>query len=57
MPRDSGGNYSLPAGNPVVSGTTIDSSWANNPVPDLGTAVQSSLDRSGRGAMLAALKA
>ena len=57
MPRDSGGNYSLPAGNPVVSGTTIDSSWANNTLPDLGTEVQSSLDRSGRGAMLAALKA
>lgn len=56
MPRDSSGNYSLPAGNPVVSGTTIASTWANPTMSDLGTEIQNSLDRQGRGGMTAALK-
>jgi hypothetical protein len=52
MPRDASGNYTLPAGNPVVTGTTIDSSWANNTMDDLATAMQDSLSRSGDGGML-----
>jgi hypothetical protein len=54
--RNSGGTYSLPSGNPVVSGTTITSSWANTTLGDLGTEMTNSLDRSGRGAMLQPLQ-
>lgn len=55
MPRNSGGTYSLPAGQPVVSGTTIASSPFNTLTSDLASEVTDSLDRSGKGAMLAAL--
>lgn len=56
MPRNSSGTYSLPAGNPVVSGTLIETNWANPTMSDLGTALTDSLDRFGRGGMLAQLK-
>ncbi len=56
MPRNSSGNYTPPAGNPVVTDTTITSTWANALVSDLGAQITSSLDRSGRGGMLAPLK-
>lgn len=56
MPRNSGGTYSLPAGNPVVTGTTISSVWANTTLSDLATAMTDSLSRSGDGAMLAPLE-
>ena len=52
MPRDASGNYTLPAGNPVQSGTTITSIWANATMPDLGAALTDSLSRSGQGGML-----
>lgn len=35
MPRDSGGTFTLVSGNPVVSGTLIESNWANTTMPDL----------------------
>jgi hypothetical protein len=54
--RNSSGTFSLPAGNPVVSGTTVSSSWANTTLSDISTELTSSLDRSGRGAMLAPLQ-
>lgn len=54
--RNSSGTYSLPSGNPVISGTTITSGWANSTLSDIGTELTNSLDRSGRGAMLAPLK-
>ena len=57
MPRNSSGTYTLPAGNPVVTGTTISSAWANSTLSDLGTALTDSLSRSGDGAMLAPLEA
>ena len=53
MPRDSAGNYTLPAGNPVSSGEVISATWANTTMDDLGDAVAASLDRYGRGGMLA----
>jgi len=53
MPRDAAGSYSLVAGNPVLSGTVISSSWANNTLNDVSTALTDSLDRYGRGGMLA----
>lgn len=56
MPRDSSGNYTLPAGNPVVTGTTISSSWGNATMGDIATEITDSLDRSGKGGMLAILK-
>lgn len=54
--RNSSGTYSLPSGNPVVTGTTISSTWANTTLGDLGTELTNSLDRNGRGAMLAPLQ-
>ena len=56
MPRNASGNYTLPAGNPVVTNTTIDTGWANGTMSDLAGEVTNSLDRNGRGGMLAALK-
>lgn len=52
MPRDSSGQMTLTSGNPVVSGTTIDSSWANTTVADLAAEIEDSLSRSGKGGML-----
>jgi hypothetical protein len=53
--RNSSGTYSLPSGNPVVSGTTISSTWANNTLSDIRTEITDSLSRSNKGGMLAAL--
>jgi hypothetical protein len=50
MPRDVSGNYTLPAGNPVVTGTLIASSWANTTLNDVATAMTNSLDRTGTSA-------
>lgn len=55
MPRNSSGTYTLPAGNPVVTGTTISSTWANTTLSDLSSEMTDSLDRSGKGGMLAPL--
>lgn len=55
MSRNSAGTYTLPAGNPVVSGTTITPTWANTTLSDLATELTNSLDRAGRGAMTAPL--
>lgn len=57
MPRDSNGTYTLPSGNPVVSGTTIASSWANTTLSDVGTALTGSLSRAGEGGMTGQFKA
>jgi hypothetical protein len=54
--RNSSGTYSLASGNPVVSGTTISSVWANNTLSDLGSEITDSLSRSGKGPMLAPLQ-
>lgn len=56
MPRNSGGTYSLPAGNPVVTNTTIASAWGNGTMSDLATALTESLSRNGQGGMLAQLR-
>ncbi len=47
MPFNGSGIYSLPAGNPVVTGTTISSSWANSTLSDIGTALTACLTKSG----------
>jgi hypothetical protein len=53
MPRNSSGVYTLVAGNPVASGETIASDWANTTLADIQQALTDSLDRLGRGGMLA----
>lgn len=57
MPRSGSGTYSLPSGNPVVTGTTIEATWANNTLSDIATAMTDSLSRSGQGGMTAAFRA
>lgn len=56
MSRNGSGTYTLPSGNPVVSGTLIESGWANTTLADLATAMTDSLSRSGQGGMTAALR-
>lgn len=56
MARDSSGNYSLPSGNPVATGTTIDSTVHNNTTTDIASELTDSLSRSGKGSMSAVLK-
>ncbi|NBW17403.1 MAG: hypothetical protein EBR82_56425, partial [Caulobacteraceae bacterium] len=53
MPRNASGTYSLPAGNPVVPGATIQASWANTTMDDLANEITNSLSRTGAGGMLA----
>lgn len=57
MSRNSSGNYTLPTGNPVLTGTTVSTVWANATLGDLAAEMTDSLNRSGKGAMLAPLKA
>jgi hypothetical protein len=57
MPRDSSGVYTLAAGNPVVTGTVISSSWANPTMNDIAEALTDSLSRTGNGGMLVPFKA
>jgi hypothetical protein len=54
--RNASGSYSLPSGNPVVAGTAITASHMNTTLADIGTELTNSLDRSGRGAMVAPLQ-
>lgn len=56
MSRNGSGTYTLPSGNPVVSGTLIEASWANTTLSDLASAMTDSLSRSGQGGMTAALR-
>jgi hypothetical protein len=56
MSRNAGGTYSLPAGNPVVTNTTITVTWGNSTCSDIGAEITNSLDRYGRGGMLAPLQ-
>jgi len=57
MPRNGSGVYSLPsATNPVVTATTITSTWANSTLTDVGDALTGSLARDGSGGMTGALR-
>lgn len=55
MPRGPNGDYTLPPGNPVITGTIIESNWANPTMADLGNEMTDSLSRTGQGGMLAPL--
>lgn len=48
MSRNGSGTYSLPAGNPVVTGTTIASTWANNTMNDIASALTGSVAADGQ---------
>ena len=56
MSRNSSGTYTLPVGNPVVSGTVIEANWANTTNDDIAAALTDSLSRSGKGSMSASLR-
>lgn len=57
MPRNSSGTFSLyTPGNPVVTNTVISSTWANNTLADLASALTDSLSRTGDGGMQAPLE-
>ena len=51
MPRNGSGTYALPAGNPVTTGTTISSTWANNSLSDLASAITQSVSKDGQTTM------
>ena len=48
MSRNGSGVYTLPAGNPVVTGTIISTSWANNTMNDLASAMTDSVAADGQ---------
>jgi hypothetical protein len=51
MSRNGSGTYTLPAGNPVVTGTTIASTWANNTLSDIASTLTDSVAADGQTAM------
>ena len=55
MSRNGSGVYSLPPLNPVVTGTTISSAWANNTMNDLAAALTDSVAADGQTPMTGAL--
>ena len=48
MSRNGSGTYSLPAGNPVVTGTTISSAWANTTLTDIAASLTGSVAADGQ---------
>jgi hypothetical protein len=48
MSRNGSGVYTLPAGNPVVTGTTISSTWANSTLTNIASALTDSLAADGQ---------
>jgi hypothetical protein len=56
MSRNGSGTYTLPAGNPVVTGTTISSTWANNTLTDLASAMTGSVAADGQTPITGALQ-
>jgi hypothetical protein len=55
MSRNGSGTYSLPAGNPVVTGTTITSTWANSTLTDIASALTQSVSADGQTPMTGSL--
>jgi len=48
MSRNGSGQYNLPAGNPVVTGTTISSTWANTTLTDIANSLTQSIAADGQ---------
>jgi hypothetical protein len=55
MSRNGTGTYSLPAGNPVVTGTAISSSTMNTTLSDIASALTASIANDGQTALVANL--
>ena len=55
MSRNGSGTYTLPAGNPVVSGTTITTTWANTTLTDIANSLTGSVAADGQTPMTGAL--
>jgi hypothetical protein len=55
MSRNGSGVYSLVAGNPVVSGTTITTTWANSTLTDIASALTGSVAADGQTPMSGSL--
>ena len=55
MSRNGSGTYVLPVGNPVVTGTTITSNWANTTLSDIATALTGSVAADGQTPMVGPL--
>lgn len=53
MPYSGAGVFSLVAGNPVVTGTTISSTWANNTLSDIATGLSTAVCRDGQSTITA----
>lgn len=51
MPRNGSGTFNLVAGNPVTTGSLIQSTWGNNTLSDIASALTGSLSRDGQAAM------
>jgi len=51
MSRNGSGTYNLPAGNPVVTNTTISSTWANSTLSDIASALTGSIASDGQTTM------
>lgn len=51
MPRNGSGTYTLPAGNPVVTGTTISSTTQNTTMSDIAAALTNSVSKDGQTTM------
>lgn len=55
MSRNGSGVYNLPSGNPVVSGTTITTTWANTTLNDIASALTGSVSADGQTPMSGSL--
>lgn len=55
MPRNGAGTATPPAGNPVVAGTAISTTWGNNTVNDVYSELTNSIPRDGQAAPTANL--
>lgn len=55
MSRNGSGTYTLPAGNPVVTGTTITTTWANTTLSDIASSLTGSVAADGQTPMTGSL--
>jgi len=51
MARNGSGSFSLTAGNPVTTGTSISSTWANSTLSDIASALTQSVSKDGQTTM------
>ena len=56
MSRNGSGTFNLTAGNPVVSGTTISSTWANTTLSDIANGLTQSVSADGQTPITGALQ-